>query len=67
VPRSSLEELIDAIGPARSELVLIGAVTAAARQDWRAAAWALQARWPSRWSPAGSRPPADEDDDWLDL
>jgi hypothetical protein len=40
---------------------LFAGVMMAARQDWRAAAWALERRWPSRWAPAGSRPAEDAD------
>lgn len=47
---SELDRLVDALEPAVAESALVAGVAAAAREDWRAAAWVLSRRWPERWA-----------------
>jgi hypothetical protein len=64
-----LDRLVDALGLAAGESALVMGVAAAARDDWRAAVWILEHRWPERWAPAGraaasKRLAEDEFSDW---
>ena len=54
-----LAELELALGRATDEVVLVAQVAAAAKSNWRAAAWILERRYPERWARV-RRPVEDE-------
>jgi hypothetical protein len=67
-----LEQLVDAVQPALAETSLLVGIAIAARDDWRAAAFVLERRYPQRWGALSRRVErgdgeADLDhSDWLD-
>ena len=56
-PAPDLDQLSAALEPHLTEVALVTGVAAAARTDWRAAAFLLEQRHPSRW--AGGTPGLD--------
>jgi hypothetical protein len=56
-----LEELDERLSVALAEPRLVALVTRAAEQNWRAAAWLLERRYPERWAsrPAPTIDPAE--------
>jgi hypothetical protein len=66
---SELDRLVATLDAPRAEAMLLAGVAVAAREDWKAAAWILQRRFPTRWDATsrGVTPlAADESNDEFD-
>jgi hypothetical protein len=62
LPPAALARLAEELPPAVAEGALVAGIARAAAADWKAAAFILERRFPSRWGPATE--PVDVDEDW---
>jgi hypothetical protein len=49
VSRGELDALVAGVDPALAEVALVAGISAAASDDWTAAAWLLERQHPGRW------------------